>query len=133
MKFGYMILYCKDVPATVAHYKAAFGLECAFIHESRQYAEMATGQTALAFATHDLAEMNDIAIIPNDPKKTPGGFEIVLVDEDVPAAFERASQNGATPVKPPEEKPWGQIVAYVRDIDGCLVELASPLPDRGQD
>lgn len=130
MKFGYTILYCRDVAATVAHYEAAFGLKQAFFHDSGLYAEMATGETALAFAANDLAEMNDVAIRPNNPKHLPGGFEIAFVDPDVPGAYARAIANGATPVKPPEMKPWGQIVAYVRDIDGCLVELASPLPAR---
>ena len=27
----------------------------------------------------------------------------------------------------PETKPWGQDVAYVRDPDGNLIELASPV------
>jgi uncharacterized glyoxalase superfamily protein PhnB len=30
---------------------------------------------------------------------------------------------GAEPVSPPETKPWGQVVAYVRDANGVLVSL----------
>jgi hypothetical protein len=30
-------------------------------------------------------------------------------------------------VKAPETKPWGQIVAYVRDNNGCIVEICSPI------
>jgi hypothetical protein len=29
-------------------------------------------------------------------------------------------------VTAPQTKPWGQDVAYVRDLDGNLIELASP-------
>ena len=46
--------------------------------------------------------------------------------EDVAAAFERAVAEGAEAVQPPQTKPWGQDVAYVRDPDGNLVEIASP-------
>jgi len=31
-------------------------------------------------------------------------------------------------VSEPETKPWGQTVAYVRDRNGFLVELCSPMP-----
>jgi hypothetical protein len=31
----------------------------------------------------------------------------------------------ATLVLKPKKKPWGQIVAYVRDLDGNLVELCT--------
>ncbi|MBB4843275.1 catechol 2,3-dioxygenase-like lactoylglutathione lyase family enzyme [Paucibacter oligotrophus] len=34
---------------------------------------------------------------------------------------------GATPVKAPLTKPWGQTVAYVRCPDGSLVELCTPM------
>jgi lactoylglutathione lyase len=44
----------------------------------------------------------------------------------VAAAYERAVGQGAEPVTAPHTKPWGQDVAYVRDADGNLIELASP-------
>jgi hypothetical protein len=28
---------------------------------------------------------------------------------------------------PPTVKPWGQTVSYVRDLDGFLVEICSPM------
>jgi hypothetical protein len=31
-----------------------------------------------------------------------------------------------TPVSPPEPKPWAQIAAFVRDLDGITVELCTP-------
>ena len=41
---------------------------------------------------------------------------------------DRALKAGAASVTPPETKPWGQTVAYVRDNNGFLVELCTPLP-----
>jgi len=51
-----------------------------------------------------------------------------LVTSDVPALYARAVKAGATAVSEPATKPWGQTVAYLRDKDGHLVELCTPLP-----
>ena len=42
-------------------------------------------------------------------------------------ALATALANGATLVKALEEKPWGQRVACVREPDGVLIELATPV------
>ena len=127
MKLGYTIIYVADVPKTVAFYEAAFGLNRRFVHESNLYAEMDTGDTVLAFAGNEAAEMNGLAISPNNPKGPAAGWEICFVTKDVSAAFEQAVSNGCQPVSTPQEKPWGQTVSYVRDLDGCIVEIASPI------
>ena len=57
----------------------------------------------------------------------PFGIELALVTEDVPAAFEKAVASGTLPLKEPEEKPWGQVVGYVRAVDGTITELCSPI------
>ena len=58
MRLGYTVLYVPDVERTVSFYEDAFGLDRRFVHESGDYAEMETGQTALAFASNDLASSN---------------------------------------------------------------------------
>ncbi len=45
----------------------------------------------------------------------------------MPAALARAIAAGATPMRPVEEMPWGQTIAYVADINGFLVELCTPV------
>ncbi len=127
MKLAYTIIYVADVPKSVAFYEAAFGLKRRFIHESNLYGEMETGETVLAFAGTKAAEMNGVAIVPNDPSGPAAAWEICFVTEDVTAAYDRALSQGCKPVSPPSEKPWGQTVSYVRDLDGCLVEIASPV------
>ncbi|MEM1302385.1 MAG: VOC family protein [Pseudomonadota bacterium] len=127
MKLGYTIIYVADVPATIAFYEAAFGLKRRFIHDSNLYGELDTGETVLAFAGLEAAEMNGLAIVPNDPKGPAAGWEVCFVTDDVTTAYDRATAAGCTPVSPPSEKPWGQTVSYVRDLDGCLVEIASPV------
>ena len=127
MKFGYTILYVKDVPRSVAFYEDAFGIGRRFVHEAGMYAEMDTGATTLAFAANGLAKSNlPCGFEENDLSRLPGGFEIAFVTDDVAAAYQRALAAGATAVTAPTAKPWGQIVAFVRDKDGIVVELCSP-------
>ena len=127
MRFGYTILYVRDVAASLDFYERAFGQVRRLLHESGQYAELETGSTTLAFAAAELAAES----LPPEARPEPGAgppapFEVCFVTEDVPGAFERAVGAGAAAVTEPQEKPWGQQVAYVRDPDGVLVELASP-------
>jgi lactoylglutathione lyase len=128
MRFGYTILYVRDVAASLELYEKAFGQERRFVHDSGQYAELETGATTLAFASRDLAASNlPPAVRPAQVGAPTPAFEVCFVTEDVPAAFTRAVEAGAEGVTEPQTKPWGQAVAYVRDRDGNLIELASPI------
>ena len=127
MKLGYTIIYVADVPRSISFYETAFGLERKFIHDSNLYGELETGQTTLAFAGVEAAEMTGLSVLPNDLKGPAAAWEICFVTDDVAAAFDRAVSKGCTPVSAPSDKPWGQTVSYVRDLDGCLVEIASPI------
>ncbi|MDI1482908.1 VOC family protein [Polyangium sp. y55x31] len=127
MKLGYVILYVQDVERAVAFYERAFGLARRFVHESNQYAEMETGATALAFVSESLAGSHGFSFRASRPSEPAAAVEIALTTPDVPAAFEVAVAAGAAAVSAPKTKPWGQTVAYVRDLDGFLVELCTPM------
>lgn len=127
MKLGYVIAYVPDVSAAVDFYERAFGLTRRFVHESGAYAEMETGATALAFVAEDLARANGVDFLPQRPDQRAAAVEIALVADDVAAALDRAVAAGCPAVKAPEQKPWGQTVAYVRDLNGMLVELCTPI------
>lgn len=124
MKLGYVILYVPDVAATVSFYERAFGIAPRFVHESG-YAEMETGATALAFAAEALVSATVDGYRRNRPGTEPAGAEVGLVSEDVASGFARAVAAGAVPVVEPMQKPWGQTVSYVRDLNGFLVEICS--------
>jgi lactoylglutathione lyase len=126
MRFGYTILYVKDVPAALEFYERALGQARRFLHESGAYGELETGSTTLAFAAHGLAAENlgEVFRTPVDGSGTP--FEVCFVTDDVPASYGRALESGAVAVSEPRTKPWGQDVAYVRDPEGTLIEIASP-------
>lgn len=127
IRFGYVILYVMDVPATLTFYERAFGLKRRFLHESEMYGELETGGTVLAFAAEALVEVNGITARPNRPADDPAGAEVGLVTNDVATAYQLAVSAGAVAYKAPAVKPWGQTVGYVRDNNGFLVEICSPM------
>lgn len=128
MKFAYTILYVPDVVRAIEFYERAFGFQRSFVHESGDYGELQTGQTTLSFASLTLANSNfEGGVTPSDPQQRPAAFEVAFSTDDVAAAYARATEAGAIPVSPPKQKPWGQTVAYVRDLNGNLVELCTPM------
>ncbi|WZB64191.1 VOC family protein [Achromobacter xylosoxidans] len=128
MKFGYTIIYVPDVPASLRFFEDAFGFARRFLHESNTYGELETGETTLAFAASELADLHfEGGVIPAGASARPLGVEIAFVTQDVAGAHVRAVNAGATQLSAPETKPWGQVVSYVRCPDGSLVELCSPI------
>ena len=49
----------------------------------------------------------------------------ILRGRCVQRAFDQALNAGATLLSRPEKKPWGQVVAYVRDADGHVIEIST--------
>jgi catechol 2,3-dioxygenase-like lactoylglutathione lyase family enzyme len=128
MKFAYTIAYVEDVARSVLFYEKAFGLKRRSQGELDDYAEMETGEVTLAFASNELGKSNlPDGFVPNSLTGPPAGIELAFVDQDPEQAVATTVASGATLVKKIEEKPWGQRVAYVRDPDGVLIEIASPM------
>jgi len=131
VSLGYVILYVQDVPASLAFYEKAFGLTRRFFHDDngKAYGELETGTARLAFASLELAtEHLKQEVTAAAPQKPPLGFEIALLTPNVRDLFAQAINSGAMAVAEPAVKPWGQTVAYVRDPNGFLVELCTPMP-----
>ncbi len=128
MQFGYAIIYVKDVKKTIEFYEMCFGLKRKFIAETNDYGELETGATKLAFAATTMAEKNGLKI---DGRTLPNGispiFEVAFVSQDVQKDFDTAVEKGAIKVKAPEKKPWGQTVGYVKDFNGVLIEICTPM------
>jgi lactoylglutathione lyase len=131
VSLGYVILYVKDVSASLTFYEKAFGLSRRFFNDAngQAYGELETGAARLAFASIELAKTHlKEGFVVASPDKAPLGFEIALVTPDVPGLYASAVKAGATTVSEPVTRPWGQTVAYLRDKDGYLVELCTPMP-----
>lgn len=131
MKLGYVIVYVDDVRETMAFYVKAFDLKIRMEFEeggSVSYGELETEGAVLGFASHQMGEMN----LGGRYRKTslseePFGQEIAFVTETVQETYDRAVAAGAVAVSPPERKSWGQTVAYLRAVEGTLIEICSPM------
>ncbi len=130
VSLGYVILYVKDVAASLAFYETAFGLTRRFFHDDhgKAYGELDTGAARISFASLELArETLHRDVLTARDSQTPLGFEVALVTADVPALFTKAVSAGAIAIVEPATKPWGQTVSYVQDPDGNLVEICTPM------
>lgn len=126
--FSYTILYVADVAQAMSFYERAFGFTQKFRTPENDYGEMVSGSTALAFASKELAQSNlSQGFLDSFSKEKPFGIELGFVTADVAAAVEKAVAEGAVLYEPLKTKPWGQTVAYIRDLDGFLIELCSPV------
>ncbi len=130
VKFGYAIVYVLNVDEALLFFEKAFGMTRKFITEEKDYGELDTGETILAFASHELGSSNFTGgYISVSESEKPLGTEIALVTSDVAAAHAAALEHGAIELKAPAEKPWGQVVSYVRCPTGVLLELCTPVGD----
>lgn len=128
MKLGYAIHYVKDVKATVEFYERAFDLKRSYMAENGAYGELATGDTKLGFvAASFVKETLPGGFRAAQSDEAPPPFEVAFTTDDVAAALDRAVKAGARQVLAPTKKPWGQTISYVRDLNGNLVEICTPV------
>jgi uncharacterized glyoxalase superfamily protein PhnB len=131
MKLGFVIIYVDDVKKALEFYKEAFGIEIRMQHEENGialYGEMETKGAILGFASPEMGQLNLAGKYQKiTPDNDPVGQEIVFINQNVNAVYERAVSAGAVSISAPIEKPWGQTVAYVRSTEGTLIEICSPM------
>lgn len=128
MKYAYTITYVKDVEATIEFYENAFGFNRKFITPEKDYAELISGETVIAFANLQLGLSNfRKGYNPISAEEKPIGIELAFVTEDIEVDFKKALNAGAKLYEPISKKPWGQKVGYLRDINGLLIEICTPM------
>jgi uncharacterized glyoxalase superfamily protein PhnB len=128
IRFGYTILYVQDVEKTLTFYETAFGCIRKFITPDGTYGELLTGETTLSFASIAFAGSNlQEGFIESTRTAKPFGIEIGFVSDEVETTLQNAIDAGGIVVAELKAKPWGQQVAYIRDPDGFLVEICSPM------
>ncbi len=128
MKYSYTILYVENVTETIGFYEKAFGFSRKFITSENDYGELISGETTIAFASIELGNSNfkrGFEKMNNSEK--PYGIELAFTTENIESDFKNAINSGATEFEPLTEKPWGQKVGYVRDNNGFLIEICSPI------
>jgi lactoylglutathione lyase len=128
IKFAYTILYVRDVEKSIGFYEKAFGFERKFVTPEKDYGELLVGETTLSFASLSLAHSNlRKGFIESDLRNKPFGIEIGFTTDKVEETVHSAVQAGGVILEHPKTKPWGQVVAYLRDPDGFLIEICTPI------
>ncbi len=128
MKYGYTIIYVENVKETIEFYQKAFGFQQKFITPENDYGELISGETTIAFASIELGNSNfKNGFIRTDKTEKPFGVEMAFVTENIESDFKKAVEMGATEFEPLTKKPWGQKVGYVRDNNGFLIEICTPI------
>lgn len=128
MKYAYTILYVENVTETIEFYEKAFGFNRKFVTPENDYAELISGETTLAFASIELGDSNFKKGFEKISKSNkPFGVELAFTSESIEQDFRNAIHCGATEYEPLTEKPWGQKVGYLRDNNGFLIEICTPI------
>lgn len=126
--FGYTILYVVDVNKAIEFYEKAFGFQRKFITPDDSYGELNTGNTNLSFALHSLAKSNlKNGYLESSLQKQAFGIEIGISTPNVEETIKKAIEAGGKLEAEPKQKPWGQTVSYIRDLDGFLIEICTPM------
>jgi uncharacterized glyoxalase superfamily protein PhnB len=130
IKFAYTILYVKNVEKSIDFYEKAFGFSRKFVTPENDYGELLVGETTLSFCSLTLANSNlKDGFTESRLTNKPFGIEIGFTTDNVDETVKTAINAGGTILEQPKSKPWGQVVAYVRDIDGFLIEICTPITE----
>ncbi|WP_084274365.1 VOC family protein [Crocinitomix catalasitica] len=128
MKFAYTILYVEDVEKTLSFYENAFGFKRKMLTPEKDYAELNTGETTISFASIELGKSNfSKGFQKSVITEKPFGVELAFTTEQIEIDFEKALNAGAIEFESIKQKPWGQKVGYVQDINGFLIEICTPI------
>ncbi len=128
LRFAYTILYVENVPESIEFYERAFGFKRKFITEEQDYGELLTGDTVLSFASLELGRSNiGQSMQASTNQKDPFAIELSFTSSSIEDDFDHAIKAGAILVNAINAKPWGQRVGYVRDNNGFLIEICTPM------
>jgi lactoylglutathione lyase len=119
---GYVILYVRDVEASVAFYRDALGLP--FKLRDAGYAEFVTGETK--FGLLERTRASDL--IHREPTEGGPAGEVLFIVDDVDAEAVRLRGLGVEFLSGPVDRPWGHRTLHLLDPDGFVVELAQNIP-----
>lgn len=124
---GQARLLVDDFAGMFRFYRDVVGLEVGSGSENDVYAGFRTGTAEVALFRRDLMGSAVGETIATGAGL--GRVAIVLQVENVDAAWERMSAAGAQGLSGPTDRSdWGIRTAHVRDPEGNIVEVFTPLP-----
>lgn len=128
LRFTHTRLLVSDVEACFLFYRDKLGLDVLWADDEGNYASFKTGDVVLALnRRQSMAEAVGTVGKPSSVECQDRVALIFAVD-DVDAAYEELGDRGVTFVTEPLDRPdWGIRTAHLRDPDGNLIEMNSPL------
>ncbi len=120
----HLVLVVDDIEVSTRFWRDVIGAE--FDHQSGDYSQFRIGEVRLGLFQVD-AMAATLGREIQHPAPGAAGFELGFQVDDVDATYDELVAAGATPITPPDDRPWGQRTAYVADPDGYLIELVRPL------
>ncbi len=128
IQYSYTILYVSDVLGTLEFYKKAFGFEQKFLTPENDYGEIRSGSTTISFANFKLGNSNfQKGFTESKLSEKPFGVELAFTTSEVEKVMKNAIASGAVLLEETVTKPWGQKVGYLRDLNGFIFEICTPI------
>jgi catechol 2,3-dioxygenase-like lactoylglutathione lyase family enzyme len=130
MKLTYLRLLVSDFDASFRFYRDVMGFIVGWGEEGAGYADFSTGSDT-GLALFDRAEMSRSLRTAHLPAaaEAQDHFLLIFGVEDLDVAIAHLRERGATIAIDPTDHPdWGIRTAHIRDPDGNLIEINSPMP-----
>jgi lactoylglutathione lyase len=122
---SFPIIYARNVAASAAFYREAFGFEQAFRWPAEgepTFVYLRLEPSGIGIGAADGENVHGNTIDPGA-----GSFELCLYVDDMEEACARLRRLGAKELRPPVDEPWGESRAYFADPDGNTLHLAMTL------
>jgi predicted enzyme related to lactoylglutathione lyase len=129
MRLDNIRILTENFPTAFEFYKEILGLNLMWGNETSNYASFAfpKGGTIGLFKKNLMSIAVGTNELPHDIEIQDKLCLIVEV-EDIESKYEILKNQGIDFVNPPEKRPdWGLITAHLRDPDGNLIEMFTPI------
>lgn len=114
------MLYVKDIQKSLDFYKTAFGFTSNMVMKdddgSVSFAEMNYKDVMLFMIIREGSQMATDSLSPNS-SRTSAPMTLYVYCDDIEALTKQAKQNYARIVSEPEDAPWGDRTAVLKDPD----------------
>jgi lactoylglutathione lyase len=123
MPRSFAVVYVRDVPKALGFYQGLLGYEpqSQFPPEGEPvFVSLDRGGSELGLVHESSPQTLISKSIGDGPR-----FELFVYVDDVDQTVGKMQDAGVTVLRPPENMPWGERLAFVEDPDGNPVTLAA--------
>lgn len=100
----------------IRFYTETLEMPAAYRNDEVGWAQLATGEAQLPLERTDSADPEANSLV--------GRFVGVSLEvPDIAAAYKALTDRGVDFLAPPEQQPWGGVLAHLRDPDGNIITL----------